>query len=84
MTQLHSFSLIYFYFSFYFLGTFSKGSFYTSKNMYATPIKTIDARKLHTTRLPKNILFPSKLEIGIILKKANQIFNLANIGNPRK
>ena len=43
--------------------------FYTRKNTYPSPIKTRAARKLHRIRLPKNILFPSRSDIGIILKK---------------
>ena len=43
-----------------------------------------DARKLHRTRLPKNILFPSKLESGNILKNAKYMFNCAKVWNPKK
>ncbi len=36
----------------------------------SNPIKTIEAKKLQSIKLPKKILFPSKSEIGSILKKA--------------
>jgi len=34
------------------------------------PMKTRATKKLQRSRFPKKILFPSKLEIGIKLKKA--------------
>ena len=58
--------------------------FYTKMKAYATAIITIDARKLHNTKFPKNTLFPSRSEIGIILKNAYHTLNLVKIPQPAK
>ena len=54
------------------------------KIAYPKAITVTIARKVQSTMLPKKILFPSRSEIGIILKNAKRMFILANKGAFRR